>query len=573
MSDFPEKDLDRELDRDQSPEGAADAAPAPDADDAFDVIAEEETAAPSSAPTAADEADTEGSTIFTKPAHSGGRRPAKKKGSHLVRNVVAALVALCILSGAVLAVYWFIPQPDEESESSSSSIAIPLISLSTTDIARIDLQNELDAYSIYPTEAADGVGSGTNGLTWHIDGVDDEYIDTYSVSALADNCASVQAFRRIGEDADLAAYGLDTPRVTAVVTGLDEADSYTLYFGNDAPTGDGTYIMIKDNPQIYLTTTYIRDIFLRDKVYYTSVNMVNSVAQTSDNSSYFDSSGTLISFDLITISGKDHPETMEFIPNPYAETSLIPYLMRSPVTQNVMGDVFDTVFKVLSTGLTADGGFAFYPTSEVLAAYGLDNPGTVVTFKVGATNLTLRIGTATEDGYYPVMVNDRPVIYKIETSMLSFVELGPADYFSSVLFMDDIVSVESLEMKTPDSDHVYSFTHGVDANDAATLEVACGDKAITTSDFRNFYQYVLRCPASDFTMDAAPSGVEPSLTLTVRYLDDARPALVISFVRQSDRRYHVTVNGTPLGFAAVNTVDQLIQYDADLYAGETIPTP
>ena len=572
MSDFPEKDLDQELELDRSQDLEQAPEEAAEAGGEADVIVEEDPSAASADPLA-DDADASPSTIFTRPSHDGGKKPVKPKGSHLVRNVVAALVALCVLTGAVFAVYWFIPKPEEEAESSSSAIAIPLVSLSTTDIARIDLQNETGSYSIYPTEAADGVGSGTNGLTWHIDGVSDEYIDTYSLSALADNCASVKALRRIGEDADLAAYGLDSPRVSAVVTGVDEADSYTLYFGDDTPTGDGVYIMIKDNPQIYITTTYIRDIFLRDKVYYTSVNMVLSVAQTSDNSSYFDDSGTLNSFDLITISGKDHPETMEFIPNPYAETSLVPYLMRSPVTQNVMGDVFDSVFKIISSGLTADGGLAFDPSPEVLASYGLDNPGTVVTFKVGATNLTLRIGTATEDGYYPVMVNDRPVIYKLQTSMLSFVELGPEGYFSSVLFMDDIASVKSLEMKTSGSDHLYSFTHGVDQNDAATLEVACGDKAISTSDFRNFYQYVLRCPASDFTLDPAPAGVEPSLILTVRYLDDARPELVIRFVRQSDRRYHVSVNGTPLGFAAVNTVDQLIEYDADLYAGEAIPTP
>ncbi|MCI8360895.1 MAG: DUF4340 domain-containing protein [Clostridiales bacterium] len=565
MSDFPEKDLDRQPEPAEEPRPAAEAGAGG---------AEEHPAdsAPPSALTAAEQAAAGDSTIFTKPDHSG-KKPPKKKGSHLVRNVVAALIALCVLAGAVLAVYMFIPKPEEEAGSSSSSMDIQLVSLSTADIARIDLQNQTGSYSIYPTEAAEGMGSGTEGLTWHMDGVTDEYIDAYALSALADGCASVQAQRRIGEDGDLAAYGLDAPRATAVVTGQNEADSYALYVGNDAPTGDGAYIRIGDDPQIYLAGTYLRDIFLRDKVYYTNVNMVQSVARTSGNSSYFDDSGNLRSFDLITISGKDHPETMEFIPNPYAETSLIPYLMRSPVTQNVMGDVFDSVFKILSTGLTADGGFAFYPTPEQLASYGLDNPGTVVNFKVGATDLILRVGTLTEDGYYPVTVNDRQVIYKLETASLSFVELDPAGYFSSVLFMDDIVSVKSLEMKTADSDHVYSFTHGVDQNDAATLEVDCGGKAIVTADFRNFYQYVLRCPASDFTLDAAPAGVEPSLVLTVRYLDDARPALEIRFVRQSDRRYHVTVNGTPLGFAAVNTVDQLIRYDADLYAGKEIPTP
>ena len=512
------------------------------------------------------------STIFDAPSPTKGKGPKKSPKHRMLRNVIAAIVILLVLAGAVFAIYRFVPVPEDETVSASSQSAVPLISMSTTDVARVDITNETGSYAIYPTED-ETEGASTNGLVWHIENIADDYLDNYSISGLADAVASVQAMRRIGEDSDLAQYGLDQPRITATVTGKDEADSYVLYFGDDAPNGSGTYMKLGHNSQIYLATTYQRDIFNRDKTFYADVNMVNSVAQTSDNSSYFDESGQLASFDLITISGKDHAHTMEFIPNPYAESSLIPYIMRSPVTQNVMGDVFDNVFKVVSSGLTADGAFAFYPTAQQIASYGLDDPGTILRYQVGAIDLTLKIGTATEDGYYPVMVNDREIIYKVSTSAIPFVSYEAEDYFSSVLFMDDITSVRSIQFQTPESNHLYSLTHGVDENDAATLEVTCDDKTVNTSDFRNFYQYMLRCPASDFTLDPAPEGVEPSLVLTVNYLDESRPSLVLRFVKQSDRRYHLTVNGTPLGFVAVNTVDDLIGYDQDCYNGVTIPMP
>ena len=558
MSDFPEKDVTAPEDGAQE-QDPADVLVVEDAEDAPGTDAGQET-------------EDGASTIFTKPVHDTEKKPAKK-GGHMTRNIIAALVILCVLAGSVFAIYRFLPAADDEDASSASSnIVIPLISMTTNDIARIDLKNETGAYSVYPTEAT-GDTSSDDGLTWHIDGVDDSYLDTYAVSGLADATAVVQAFRRIGEDEDLAAYGLDNPRISAAVTCNDADKSYTLYFGNDAPNGDGTYIKLGDNPQIYLTTTSVRDTFNRPNTFYTDVTMVRSISQTADNSSYFDEDGALRSFDLITISGKDHPQTMEFIPNPYSNSSLIPYLMRSPVSQNVDGEVFDKIFKIISSGMTADGGYAFDPTAEQIASYGLDNPGTIIRFKVGATDLTLKFGNVTDDGYYPVMVGDRQVIYKIASGELPAVDLAPQDYFSPVLFMDDITSVKSLEMKTADSDRVYQFAHGVDDNDAATLEVTNNGQVLSTADFRNLYQYILRCPASDFTMDAAPAGVAPSLEITVRYMDDARPALTISFVRQSDRRYHVTVNGTPLGYSAVNTVDQLIQYDKDYAEGKTIPSP
>ena len=534
--------------------------------------ADVQEAVPSAEPAAGTEGD-EASTIFSAPSQSSSRKaPKKSAGNHMLRNIIAALVILVVLAGAVFAIYKFIPAPEEETASSSSDMAIPLVSMSTTDIARVDVQNETGSYSIYPTED-ETEGASTEGLVWHIENIADEYLDNYTVSGLADAMASVQAMRRIGEDSDLSQYGLDNPRIAISVTGKNETDSYVLYVGDDAPNGSGTYMKLSDNSQIYLTTTYQRDIYNRDKTFYADVNMVNSISQTSDNSSYFDEEGQLATFDLITISGKDHANAMEFIPNPYAESSLIPYLMRKPVSQNVMGDVFDNVFKVVSGGLTADGAFAFYPTAEQIASYGLNDPGTVLNYKVGAVDLTLKIGAATEDGYYPILVNDREVIYKVATSALPFVSYEAEDYFSSVLFMDDITAVKSISFKTAESEHLYVFTHGVDENDAATLEVACDGKTLSTPDFRNFYQYILRCPASDFTLEPAPSGVEPALILTVNYLDEARPSLVLSFVKQSDRRYHLTVNGTPLGFVAVNTVNELIQYDQQYYAGESIPTP
>lgn len=576
MSEFPEKDINQPAAPDTEAVPAEEPATPEEAAETAEAASKEASEQPR---TTADEAAASAeSTIFTKPQQTGqAKKPPKKGGSHMVRNIVAALVVLCVLAGAVLSIYIFVPAPEEETASSSSSTVIQLVSMSASDITRIDLANDSGAYAVYPTEdegAETSTASGdTDNLTWHIEGVSDEYVDTYSVGVFADNAAGVQAMRLIGEDTDLAAYGLDTPRITVTVTAKDEADSFILYFGDDAPNGDGTYLKLSNSSQIYLASTYVRDLFNRGKTAFTNINMVLSVTQTEDNSSYFDEDGALASFDRITISGRNHAQTMEFVPNPYADTSLVPYLMTAPVTQNVMGDVFDDVFHVISNGLTADGGYAFNPTAEQLAAYGLDNPGTVISYKVGRTEMTLKIGNATEDGCYPVMVDDRPVIYKVQTSVLPFVDYGPEGYFSSVLFMDDITSVKWLEMKTPGSDHVYNFTHGTDENDAATLDVVCDDKVINTEDFRNFYQYILRCPASDFTLEPAAEGVEPALVITVHYMDDARPEFVLTFTPSSDRRYHVAVNGSPLGYAAVNTVDQLISYDQSIYAGEAIPTP
>lgn len=517
----------------------------------------------------------ENSTVFSAPT---AKEKKKKGGNKKLRNIIAAVVLVVILAGAVFAIVKFIPTTEEAQAGNSSvtesTLDIPIATIAEDDITAVTVENAVGGYKVTPvySTATDSNGDVGRQITWYLDGIDQSLTDSTLVGGVISDLTTLKAVRLMEEDAaDLSVYGLDDPVITVTVESED-AEGYTLYLGDDSPAGDGKYAYLDGSKDVYLIDATVVSTFQSAKTAYVSAQMITSLAKTDENADYFDADGLLASFDYMIIGGSAHADAIRIEPNTYGATSYIPYLMTEPVKQNVLGATGDAVLSPIKSGLMADAVYAVDPDDAVIKQYGLDAPLVTVEYKIGDFSTRIWLNNAPDDGYYAVMVEGKPVIYKLLKTELSFAEYAPEQFFNNYIFLDDITTVEQITVTTATGTRTYALTHGVDENEEVTLSVTGDGKELNAEDFRSVYQYMITCYASEFTLEPAPEGAA-DLTIEVDYVDDARANLTVAYKKATDRRYHVTVDGVPLGYAFLNTVDNLIEYETKYYNGEEVPAP
>ena len=517
----------------------------------------------------------ENSTLFAE--KSTDDKPVKKKNKILLRIVVPVLI-LALLAGGVFALIKLVPENDPIPETTSvPSLNVTLLSMALDEIASVKVTNTAGSYILFPTmgKIANSSGEETDGTVWSIKEMDAQYTNKQTIESAVSSFANITALRLMEENAqDLAQYGLEKPTATLEIMAHDTEKNFKMFIGNTAPTEDGKYARVDGSNDVYLINSGLAEECERENTHYISVAILGAVKKDSTNQNYFDNEDALVSFDEIEISGTKNPSPITLKMNPYKGISSIPYVMTTPVQQSVMGEAGDAAMAPMKSGLMGDGAYAYMPDNAALARYSLDNPYTVVKYTIAEQKVTLKVGIDPDDSeYYAVMVDDKPIIYKIVKQQLPFVAYNTEQYFNNYIFLDDITSIKSVTAITENGTHTYELTHSMDEKDLAAIEVRADGNTLNDQNFRYLYQYMISCTAMEFTMDSAPSDIAPSLTLKVEYLDDTRSLLTINYVKTADRRYHVTVNGVPLGHAYQTTVDNLISWENGYFAGEEVPKP
>ena len=511
----------------------------------------------------------ENSTLF---GEKTAKKPIKTKKNKLALRVIIPIIVLAILAGTVFALTKLVPETPVETETTSvPALTVTLFSAASADIVSMRVTNQSGSYLMFSTPAA----SEEEDALWSIEGIDSKYTNAQIISGTVEDFSTVIASRKIEENAqDFAQYGLDKTYASLEILAHDTSRNFKLELGDEDPTGDGRYAKVNGSNDVYLINSSTVKSIERDTNSFISIFMLDAVAKSDDNEQFFDNDGALIGFDEITITSNKNAAPIVLKINPYKGISSIPYIMSAPVKQSVMGEAGDAVKAPMKTGLAANGAYAYMPTPEQLKYYSMDKPEVVVNYTIGNLKVTLKISADPDDSqYYAVMVDDKPVIYQIVKTQLPFAAYTTEQYFNSYIFLDDITAVKTVTAVTENGAHVYELTHSKDEKDLDVLEVRSAGNTLDAQNFRYLYQYMMSCTAMEFTMDKAPEGTPASLTLKVEYLDTTREPLEVSYVKTADRRYHVSVNGVPLGHAYQNTVDNLISYDDSYFAGGEVPKP
>lgn len=137
--------------------------------------------------------------------------------SKRTKTLLLALIVLALLVGLFFVVKLLLPQEDEATSSSEVSTSVKLISMSSEELASVEVSRPEGGYVL---KIKDGESS--------IDGLEGLPLDSDKISSVISQATSMTAKEMIEESpASLGLYGLDQPSYSLTVTKTD-GSSFTM---------------------------------------------------------------------------------------------------------------------------------------------------------------------------------------------------------------------------------------------------------------------------------------------------------------------------------------------------------
>ncbi|MGI5895586.1 MAG: DUF4340 domain-containing protein [Oscillospiraceae bacterium] len=461
--------------------------------------------------------------------------------SKKIKALIIGGVLLVVLIGVLVLLLLLNQGEGETSSSSSSTSTIVAVEKNVSNVTNVTIKNQKDEISINQEE--DG--------TYTVEALRGIAADQTDTKTVFSKSAVVEAMKIISESPeDLEEYGLSEPKTTVTVH-MNDGTSYEIYVGILSPLGDGYYVMVQDDPKLYLVSqanlSVICNYANKDYVYRTLAsnpesddieNLVQKVVLYRKD----------IGRELVFEQLENDPDM------PYRPTYASAYTMTSPIKAYADGDNFYNVAGP-ATALRADSVVAIYPTEEQLKEYGLDNPqATYAATMTDGTQLRLRVGNACygdptdEDaepsssvtGYY-FMADGLDAVFYVDYGGLSFMTISEFDMLSQIAFGPDIYYLESFTIEAQGKTYQFDLTQTQVTDTRTETSGTMNGVALDDDKLANFYVYVISALAEGLYTDA-PSG-DPILTFTFNSLDENVEPLVVEFHDVGDRKASITING------------------------------
>ena len=496
-----------------------------------------------------------------------------------VRNLIISGVVLLVLVG-VLLLLLFLPQDssgEEESSATSSAItttSVELFNRETEELTEISIENE--AGSILLHQEIQGEGDEQESV-YSVDGLDGIDQNT-EASSLFSTLDAINASQLVEENpADLAKYGMDTPRATITIRYSDGTEN-VLLLGDTLPTGVGCYGMVNDDPNVYALTSSISpyaELVLTDFVDTTIIETWTAPE---------DSEATAPEIRSMTVVGGALTETIGDTPfsfemGEYNEDlasygmSGSTWVITSPVNASLHTENTQELRDAVN-GLSASDVAAIHPDEAMLAEYGLDDPYTVVDFNRDGEDFHLDIGASDGSGNRYVMTDGKDVVFVVAESSLPWISIDITKMFSSILYLPFIDDVSQVDLML--NGETYSFEmelaepeepeEGEEAEEPSLGRVTYNGQELDLDNYRTMYQFFLLAPAEDLNLDGTTG--ELIASITYHYHDDPDRTDTIEFYQISDRRVALGLNGDISFTSRIAYITRLEQNLEKLLNGE-----
>ncbi len=472
------------------------------------------------------------------------------------RGVIAAAIVLV----AVVAAYLLLMNSDTsvtdpESESTAPIETSYLIDIEIEDVKSLTIENE-ETFTIFASQ-----GSEEEGILFELEDDGHSYINNSlgpAVSSLTYITIDAEPIA-IG---NLNQYGLDTP--TATVTVETTSEDIVFEIGDPAPGGSEYYAKLANSEEVHLISASSAGYALDTK------------HQFRDRSVFGFDEGTqadaVTSFTLSRLSGPTID--IERIEGDASEFAAL-YTMTTPIVHEINDTVFseDIMAYFMSlyyTDIVED-------SPQDLEKYGIPNE-VIVTEEVSedTTEETAEEETSdsTEQGILPtaeITVNEDLVItlgdFTDETkshyyatvsgidsvvtfpaSTFSFIDIDYVDLLSSLLWLHNIVDVESVDMITPSGTHKMELTHikAENEDESDSIEALLDGELIEEDFAKDIYISLLSITlSSDIEAEQLQVG-ETLYTFTINLMDGN--SYTMEYYRINERQYGVVNDGNPLPF-------------------------
>lgn len=498
-----------------------------------------------------------------------------------IRYLLIMLAVLVVLGGGAAALL-LTQQPETAEESSTSSTTTEtVIDREDDEIASIQVKNPSSTFLILPlnqdttTAAEDEDSSSSDSVQFTIDGYQGFDLDTAEVTGAATTVVAIYASKDLGEQEDLAQFGLSGENATQVTVNYTDGSTDEFVVGNEAGESSGRYLL-KDGV-VYISSSFSGALlgtpldFIQTEVY-SVADRVEETVDSEGSSSETTLSDVLYHMEL-TGTHLDQPIVID-----YDQSKVSTYLITEPVVAESGSNQFSEIVTALKS-LTADSVAATGRTQEILEQYGLADPYAKITFNMNGEDHTLAVSEKNSDGNRYLIADDKDVIYVVSAdTVTSWADAELMDLRMSYVWLPNIKDVSTMTL-TVDGTTTYRFDVAQEVNEEESTEDSTSyDYTVKNSDgadvdyenYQDLYQAVL----SLAVLSTDPATYDEStckLQITYEYRDGSDPD-VISYVAVNgqDERYAALLNGGYSGLVRRSEVNTVIEKVQAVYENQAI---
>ncbi len=369
-------------------------------------------------------------------------------------------------------------------------------------------------------------------------------------------------------DEDLEKYGLDDSGIYWTLKTTDDA-RYKVIVGDKLVSDSGYYAMLEGRENcVYVISTSIESSILQPIEAFITPTLC--VGLTESNYYMLDNFTVMHGDKMFVLVKQSKKE--EFVnPDAVAETKLLYPSGYKTDDTFFMSNVAYNFVSMMGEETVYVG-----DDDDELAKYGLDKPyySIYFTFTSGKSEVEYYffVSEKQDDGYYYAVSNlyDFEVVAKCSADKFKWLESRLVDWVDDYPIALNIVRVDSIEIGTGDEMYSFDLSHGVSADEKATLEVDGPDGFHLSNEevynFRELYKDFLAVQIMgqlDFSADEKDAIIadEEKLMTTIRFNMTDGSVNEYSFYRYSTGRALLSANGSEDFFVYD---DWLIKIESDL---------
>jgi hypothetical protein len=314
--------------------------------------------------------------------------------------------------------------------------------------------------------------------------------------------------------ADLAPYGLSTPRIEISFTSGGDKPSGRLLVGNKSPTGGGLYAKRNDEPRVFMIPEYQQGVLnkttfdLRDKT-------VLKIARDAVDGIELSAGGAPLQFSK---QGGDWKITAPLAAR--ADFGMVSSIVSRVETAQMQSVVANDA------------------TPAELKTYGLEKPEITVTFSAGSSRATLALGAKAGDRAVYARDASRPAVVTVDSSLADDLRKGVEDYRRKDVFEFRAFNATRVELSRDGQSTVFERVKGEGENAQDTWRrVSPSPGDADRSKVEALLTGLADIRATGFTATTAKTGLDkPALTVAVSF-EEGKKQERVAFGKVGDEAF------------------------------------
>ncbi len=445
----------------------------------------------------------------------------------MIKKLIIGIAVLGVLVGAYFGVNAYIAsRPAPEADSTAAYTTENVVNIDSSTVTSVDIR--------FTDESGDPVymefrkSADESADPWTLANYPGVAINQATFGGVLSSITKLNAKEVVADPQPDSAYGLDEPSVAIAVNGKD-----VLYVGMFEPVSSSYFAKAADSGKVFMLYKHIGDYFqytidnyrVGDQYTIISENVGGIRIERSD-----------CVIDLHTASEEEAKH------NNYLYSS---WIMTSPYSRAgnsdlIQKNIVERIPNIKPTGFVADN-------ATDLSEYGLEPPLYTVTFSYaepygaepGSMELpdpyTMLIGKDDGNGQLYAKLPDDNTVFTLDSDVVSFIDLVPLNYVSSLIFIRDIKTVDNINISG-------AFRYNLSIEDPAAEEptFSIDGNVVDPSLFRKAYQAIISFTIYDEV--TKPVTAAPELTVTIHYVDGT-PSETMVLYPYDDRYYAVEWGG------------------------------